>query len=83
MAGFAAELLPSSREALQAFAGRGWINPPAWAVLVEICPVPRAPSYLEDLRRRGLLRRKIPRGLLLYRLSDHGEQMRRQVERGD
>jgi len=83
MAGFAAELLPSSREALQAFAGRGWINPPAWAVLVEICPVPRAPSYLEDLRRRGLLHRKNPGGLLLYRVSSRGEQMRRQLERGD
>ena len=82
MAGFAAELLPSSREALQAFAGRGWINPPAWAVLVEICPVPRAHSYLEDLCRRGLLHRRNPRGLLLYRVSDRGEQMRRQVERG-
>ena len=83
MAGFAAELLPSSREALQAFAGRGWINPPAWAVLVEICPVPRAQSYLERLCRGGLLRRKFAGGLLLYRLSDRGEQMRRQLERGD
>ena len=76
-----------TRVALEVFAGRGWINPPAWAALGEICPIPRAHSYLESLRNRGLLRRKIPRGLLVYRLSDRGEQilrgLRRQLERGD
>src|SRR5437879_6183553 len=55
-----------TRVALEAFAGRGWINPPAWAALAEICPIPRARTYLEDLRRRGLVHRKIPGGVLLY-----------------
>ena len=95
MVGFAAELLPSSypqhrkltRVALETFARRAWLNAAGWLKLAELGPSWDAASYLERLCRRGLLRRKIPRGLLVYRLSDRGEhilrELRRQLERGD
>jgi len=75
-----------TRVALETFARRAWLNPAGWLKLAELGLGPGATSYLESLRRRGLLRRQIPRGVLLYRLSDRGEQflrgLRRQL-RGD
>ena len=63
------------RTALATFEGGGWLNPPAWAVLVRMYPIRAAYSYLLRLHRWGLLeRRRDARGLLLYRLSQRGEQ---------
>src|SRR5437899_12690141 len=76
-----------TRVALETFARRAWLNAAGWLKLAELGPSWDAASYLERLCRRGLLRRKIPRGLLVYRLSDRGEHilrdLRRQLERGD
>ena len=63
------------RTALATLEGRGWLNPPAWAVLVRMYPIRAAYSYLLRLHCWGLLeRRRDARGLLLYRLSQRGEQ---------
>ena len=74
-----------TRVALETFARRAWLNSAGWLKLAELglSSSSGAASYLERLCRRGLLRRKFPGGLLLYRLSDRGEQMRRQLARGD
>ncbi len=59
--------------ALAIFADRGWLNPPAWAVLAGVYPVRASYSYLSKLYRWGLLkRRRDARGLILYRLSARG-----------
>ena len=61
------------RRALAAFEERGWISPPAWAVLVGIYPIRAAYSYLKRLWAWRLLERRLDRrGLLLYRLSERG-----------
>jgi len=61
------------RQALEIFQNRGWLNPPAWAVLAGFWPARAAYSYFLRLYRWGLLeRRRDARGLLLYRLSAKG-----------
>ncbi|MGH9475074.1 MAG: hypothetical protein ACRD1C_01950 [Terriglobales bacterium] len=61
-------------EALGTFEGRGWLSPPAWAVLARVYPVRAAYSYLKQcLWRWKLLERRLDaRGLILYRLSKKG-----------
>lgn len=61
--------------ALEAFENRGWLSPPAWAVLVHYHPVRAAYSYLKaSLWRWRLLERRLDaRGMILYRLSPKGE----------
>ncbi|MGH9253500.1 MAG: hypothetical protein ACRD3C_02905 [Vicinamibacterales bacterium] len=59
--------------ALTVFENRGWLSPPAWAVLASFYPVRAAYSYLLRLHRWKLLDRTLDRrGLLLYRLSQRG-----------
>jgi hypothetical protein len=59
--------------ALIIFEDRGWLSPPAWAVLAGFYPVRAAYSYLKHLWRWKLLDRTLDRrGLLLYRLSPRG-----------
>lgn len=61
--------------ALSTFENRGWISPPAWAILVGFYPVRAAYSYLKHLWRWKLLDRDLNRrGLLLYRLSARGAE---------
>jgi hypothetical protein len=61
------------RRALAVFAGRAWLNVPAWSVLAQVYPTRAAYSYLWRLHRWGLLeRRRDARGLVLYRLSARG-----------
>lgn len=61
------------RHALGIFENRGWLSPPAWAVLAGFYPVRAAYSYLRRLHRWNLLDRTLDgRGLLLYRLSPRG-----------
>jgi hypothetical protein len=61
-------------QALAAFEGRGWLSPPAWAVLVAFYPVRRAYTYVKRLWGWRLLERRLDRrGLLLYRLSERGQ----------
>lgn len=72
------------RHALGIFEDRGWLSPPAWAVLASFYPVRAAYSYLKHLYRWKLLDRTLDRrGLLLYRLSRRGadrlEWLRRQT----
>ena len=72
------------RHALAMFEDRGWLSPPAWAVLASFYPVRAAYSYLKHLYRWKLLDRTLDRrGLLLYRLSRRGahrlEWLRRQT----
>ncbi|MEQ1574392.1 MAG: hypothetical protein ABL993_09125 [Vicinamibacterales bacterium] len=63
------------RHALTIFEHRGWLSPPAWAVLASFYPVRAAYSYLKHLYRWKLLERTLDRrGLLLYRLSRRGAQ---------
>jgi len=63
------------RHALATFENRGWLSPPAWAVLAGYYPVRAAYTYLKRLHRWKLLDRTLDRrGLLLYRLSDRGAQ---------
>jgi hypothetical protein len=73
--------------ALGVFENRGWLSPPAWAVLASFYPVRAAYSYLKRLHRWKLLDRTLDRrGLLLYRLSRRGvhrlEWLRRQQYSG-
>ena len=59
--------------ALSAFENRGWLSPPAWAVLVGFRPIRAAYSYLKRLHHWQLLERAHDRrGLLLYRISERG-----------
>jgi hypothetical protein len=59
--------------ALGIFEDRGWLSPPAWAILASFYPVRAAYSYLKRLHRWKLLDRTLDRrGLLLYRLSRRG-----------
>ena len=59
--------------ALAAFEDRGWLSPPAWAVLTGFYPVRASYSYLKRLFKWKLLERSLDRrGLLLYRLSSRG-----------
>ena len=63
------------RRTLQIFQNRGWLNPPAWAVLAGAFPLRCSYSYLLRLHRFGLLRRRRDsRGLVVYRLSAKGER---------
>jgi hypothetical protein len=63
------------RQALDAFRERGWLSPPAWAVLTRFYPVRAAYSYLSRLWRWGLLHReRDARGLIIYGLSEKGLQ---------
>jgi len=63
------------RQALATFENRGWLSPPAWAVLAGYYPLRAAYTYLKRLHRWKLLDRTLDRrGLLLYRLSDRGAQ---------
>jgi len=59
--------------ALAVFEDRGWLSPPAWAVLAGFYPVRASYSYLKRLHRWKLVERSLDRrGLLLYRLSSRG-----------
>jgi hypothetical protein len=61
------------QRALAAFEDRGWLSPPAWAVLAGFYPVRASYSYLKRLFKWKLLERSLDRrGLLLYRLSSRG-----------
>jgi hypothetical protein len=61
------------RQALSIFARRGWLNPPAWAMLAGFRPVRAAYTYLLRLHRWGLLERgNNLRGLVIYRLTARG-----------
>jgi hypothetical protein len=61
------------RQTLEILENRGWLSPPAWAVLAGVYPTRAAYSYLLRLHRWGLLeRRRDARGLILYRLSAKG-----------
>jgi len=58
---------------LEIFAERGWLRPPAWAVLVGFYPTRASYSYLLRLHRFGLLRRVVDRGgRLAYSISERG-----------
>jgi hypothetical protein len=63
-------------KALATFDGRGWISPPAWAVLASYYPVRAAYTYIRrHLWRWKLVDRSLDRrGLLLYRLSQKGQE---------
>lgn len=59
--------------ALTVFENRGWLSPPAWAVLASFYPVRATYSYLKRLHRWKLLDRTLDRrGLLLYWLNHCG-----------
>ena len=61
-------------KALAVFEQRGWLSPPAWAVLAGIYPVRASYSYLRRLWHLKLLERQLDRrGLLLYRISERGQ----------
>jgi hypothetical protein len=61
--------------ALSTFENRGWISPPAWAILAGFYPIRAAYSYLKHLWRWKLLDRDLDRRrLLLYRLSARGAE---------
>jgi len=61
--------------ALTVFEDRGWLSPPAWALLARFYPVRAAYSYLKHLWRWKLLDRALDRrGLLLYRLNTRGAE---------
>ena len=73
--------------ALTVFENRGWLSPPAWAVLASFYPVRASYSYLRRLHRWKLLDRMLDRrGLLLYRLSLRGvdrlDWLRRRTHEG-
>jgi hypothetical protein len=61
--------------ALAALENRGWLSPPAWAVIIGFYPVRASYSYLKHLHRWKLVERSLDRrGLLLYRLSRRGSE---------
>ena len=75
------------RLALAVFEDRGWMSPPAWAVLARFYPVRASYSYLKRLHKWKLVERSLDRrGLLLYRLSPRGAErldwLRRQAVQG-
>ena len=60
--------------ALATLEDRGWLSPPAWAVLAGYYPVRTAYTYLKRLWNWKLLERQLDRrGLLLYRISERGQ----------
>ncbi len=60
---------------LSTFENRGWLSPPAFAVIAKFYPIRSAYSYLRRLHRYQLLDRALDaRGLLLYRLTDKGRR---------
>jgi len=62
-------------QTLTIFEGRGWLSPPAWAVLAGFYPVRAGYSYLLQLHRWRLLDRALDRrGLILYRISERGRE---------
>lgn len=68
---------------LRALDGRGWLNPPAIAILAAIQPVRAVYFDLTRYARWGLLRRRRDlRGLLAYRLSAKGAQRLAWLSRG-
>ena len=70
--------------ALSTFENRGWISPPAWAILAGFYPVRAAYSYLKHLWRWKLLDRDLDRrGLLLYRLSARGAERLAWLRKGN
>jgi hypothetical protein len=61
------------RRALTVFEDRGWLSPPAWAVLAGFYPIRASYTYLKRLHRWKLVERALDRrGLLLYRLNQRG-----------
>lgn len=63
------------RRALEIFFVYGSLNPPAWAKLANFVPVRASYTYLLRLHRFGLLNRtRDHSGLLLYTLSDRGQE---------
>lgn len=63
------------RRALAVFEHRGWLSPPAWAVLAGFYPVRASYTYLKHLHKWKLVDRSLDRrGLLLYRLSQRGRE---------
>jgi hypothetical protein len=59
--------------ALATLENRGWLSPPAWAVLAGYYPIRTAYTYLKRLWNWRLLERRLDRrGLLLYRISERG-----------
>jgi hypothetical protein len=59
--------------ALSIFVERGWLSPPAWAVLASFYPIRASYTYLRRLHRWRLLDHTLDRrGLLLYRLNRRG-----------
>ena len=70
--------------ALAAFEDRGWLSPPAWAVLTGYYPVRSSYSYLKHLWHWKLLDRSLDRrGLLLYRLNRRGAERLAWLRAGD
>jgi hypothetical protein len=60
-------------QALTASEDRGWLSPPAWAVLTGYYPVRAAYTYIKRLWTWKLLERRLDRcGLLLDRISERG-----------
>jgi hypothetical protein len=58
-------------KALGTFENRGWLSPPAWAVLAGFYPIRAGYSYLKRLWKWKLLDRSLDtRGLLLYRMDE-------------
>jgi hypothetical protein len=71
--------------ALTVFEDRGWLSPPAWAILAQFYPIRASYSYLKHLWRWKLLERELDRrGLLLYKLNPRGAErlawLRREVK---
>lgn len=63
------------RQTLEIFSRRGWLAPPAFAVLARFYPIRAAYTYLLRLHRFGLLRRAVDRGgRLAYRISARGRR---------
>jgi len=75
-------------KALATFQERGWLSPPAWAILAGYYPVRAAYTYIRrHLWRWKLVDRSLDRrGLILYRLSRKGEErlvwLQRRVSQG-
>ncbi len=58
---------------LSIFENRGWLSPPAWAVLAKFYPIRASYTYLKRLWNWRLLDRALdPRGLLVYRINRRG-----------
>jgi hypothetical protein len=62
---------------LDALSGRGWLSAPMIATLSGFRPVRAIYTYLLRLQRWGLVaRRRNARGLLIYSISERGQQRR-------